>query len=103
MAAHVDFHFLVQAIVHDQAVSHSYTMWLHGMTSIVGVVSNIRVVKVGDFLWLRRAIQVRLVQGSVNTVAVHLCGIAVRRRPDVKARYQSYDQTDCISSATGVR
>lgn len=28
-ATHVDFHLLVETIVHDQSVSHSYTCGLH--------------------------------------------------------------------------
>lgn len=49
---HIDFHLLVKAIIHDQAVCHSYAMRLHGMSSIISVISNIRVVKVGDLLCL---------------------------------------------------
>lgn len=49
---HVNLHLLVQAIIHDQAVGHSYAMRLHGMSSIVGIVSDIRVVEVCDLLRL---------------------------------------------------
>jgi len=47
---HVDLHLLVQAIVHDQAVGHSNAVWLHGMSRDIGVVSDIRVIEVSDFL-----------------------------------------------------
>jgi hypothetical protein len=77
--AHVDFHLLVEAVVHDQTVSHSDTMRLHGMAGVVGVVSDIRVIEVGDFLWLctvgsarrvqRRTILGRVGHGSVSMLA----------------------------------
>lgn len=47
---HVDLHFLVEAIVHDQAVGHTYAMRLHGVARDVGVVAHIGVVEVGDLL-----------------------------------------------------
>jgi hypothetical protein len=37
-ASYVNFHFLVKAIVHYQAVGHSYSVRLHRVTGNVGVV-----------------------------------------------------------------
>lgn len=45
---HVDFHFLVKAIVHDQAMGHPYTVRLHGMSRHIGIVSHVGIVEVGD-------------------------------------------------------
>lgn len=45
---HVNLHLLVQAIVHDQTVGHPYTMRLHRMTRNVGIVSHVRIIKVGN-------------------------------------------------------
>ena len=68
--AHVDLHLLVQAIIHDQGVGHSDAMRLHGVTSVVGIVSDVRVVEVSDLLGLRailaRRIQRRTVRGRVS-------------------------------------
>jgi hypothetical protein len=73
--AHVNFHLLVEAVVHDETVSHSDTMRLHWMAGIVGVVSDIRVIEVGDFLGLStigsaRRVQRRTILGRVG----HGCG-----------------------------
>lgn len=38
---------LVKAVVHDQAVSHPNAVWLHGMSSDVGIITHIRIVEVG--------------------------------------------------------
>lgn len=51
-STHIDFHLLVEAVVHDQTVGHPYAMRLHGMAGIVGVVSDIRVIKVCDLFVL---------------------------------------------------
>ena len=69
--AHVNFHLFVQAIIHNQTVGHSNTVRLHGMTSIVGVISDIRVVEVCDFLWLStigsaRRVQRRTILGRIG-------------------------------------
>jgi hypothetical protein len=69
--AHVDFHLFVKAVVHDKTVGHSDTVRLHGMASVVGIVSDIRVVEVGDFLWLStiggaRRVQRRTILGRVG-------------------------------------
>jgi hypothetical protein len=71
MMAYVNFHLFVQAVVHNKTVGHSDTVRLHGMASIVGVVSDIRVVEVGDFLWLStiggaRRVQRRTILGRVG-------------------------------------
>lgn len=47
---HIDFHLLVKAIIHDQAVGHTYAMRLHRMTGDVGIVAHIGVVEVGNLL-----------------------------------------------------
>lgn len=36
---YVDFHLFVEAVVHNQAMCHSYSVGLHGMPSDVGIVS----------------------------------------------------------------
>lgn len=38
---YVDFHVLVEAVVHDQAMSHSNTMRLHWMACTIVVVTHI--------------------------------------------------------------
>lgn len=43
MEAYVDFHLLVEAIVHDETVGHAYPVRLHGMARNVGVVSASKV------------------------------------------------------------
>lgn len=48
--SYVDFHLLVEAIIHDQTVSHSYPMRLHGMSSYIGIIAHIRVVEISDFV-----------------------------------------------------
>lgn len=52
-ATHVNLHLRIQAIVHNQAVGHSYAMRLHGMAGNICIVANIRIVEVGDLLGLR--------------------------------------------------
>lgn len=37
---------------------HPYSVWLHGMAGIVGVIPDICVVEVGDFFWGEVAIGV---------------------------------------------
>src|SRR5262245_39659274 len=51
--AYVDFHLGVQAIVHDQAVGHAYSVGLHGMAGDVCIVAHVRVVEVCNLLGLR--------------------------------------------------
>ncbi len=48
---HIDFHSLINTIVHDQAMSQPYSMWLHRMARNVSIVANIGVVEVSH-LWL---------------------------------------------------
>jgi hypothetical protein len=48
----VDLQVLVETVVHDEGVRHTNTVWLHGVASVVGIVADIAVVEVGDFLWL---------------------------------------------------
>lgn len=47
---HIDLHLLVEAIVHDQAVGHAYTVWLHRVTGDVGIVTHVGVVEVSHLL-----------------------------------------------------
>lgn len=37
---HVNLHLFVQAVVHNQAVRHSYSVGLHGVPSDIGIVSG---------------------------------------------------------------
>ena len=48
MMSHINLHFLIESIVHDQAVGHTYTVRLHRVTRDVGIVTDIRVVEVGN-------------------------------------------------------
>jgi len=59
----VDFHVLISAIVHDQAVGQPDSVRLHGMASDVGVVSNIGVVEVCNPLLVVSALEVRRIEG----------------------------------------
>lgn len=52
-ATDVDFEVFVDIVVHDQAVCQSNSVWLHGVTSDICIVANIRVVKVGNLLLAR--------------------------------------------------
>ena len=87
--AYVNFHLLVEAVVHDKTVSHSDTVRLHGMAGIVGVVSDIRVVEVGDFLWLSiigsaRRVQRRTILGRVGHGSGSRLEIVFRRVDSAK-------------------
>lgn len=44
---YINLHFLIHAIVHDQAMRQAYAMRLHRMARDIGVVANIRVVEIG--------------------------------------------------------
>jgi hypothetical protein len=46
---YINFHPLVDTVVHDQAVCQPDTMRLHGMTCDVCIVTNVGVVEVGHF------------------------------------------------------
>lgn len=56
---HVNFHFLVQAIIHHQAVSHPNPMGLHGVASNIGIVADIGIVKICNALLLGAVIAQR--------------------------------------------
>ena len=43
---YVYFHLFVKLIVHDQTMSHSYPMGFHRMSSDIGIVTHVRIVKV---------------------------------------------------------
>ena len=49
----VDFQVLVETVVHDQRVGHANTVRLHGVSSVVGVVSDVTIVEIGHLLRLR--------------------------------------------------
>lgn len=68
--AYVDFHLLVDPIVHDQAVRQPNAMGLHRMTSNVGIVSHIGVVEVSNSL-LTAAVQHRSVDGRRVDNGIH--------------------------------
>jgi hypothetical protein len=81
---YVDLHLLVQAVVHDKTVRHPNTVRFHGMSSDIGVVSDVRVVEVGHlflFHYSVRAQRVKRCKGRhdggckrLDLVAVELCG-----------------------------
>lgn len=54
---HVDLHFLVAAIVHNQAMRDPDAVRLHGMAGNVCVIAHIGIVEVGYFLGLVGAIR----------------------------------------------
>ena len=60
---YIDFHVFVQAIVHDEAVSKPNPVRLHWVTSCVGIISYIGVVKVGNTLLVAARVDKR-VQGG---------------------------------------
>lgn len=47
---YVDLHLVVKTVVHDQTVTHADTMWLHGVSRSIVIVSNVLVVKVSHAL-----------------------------------------------------
>lgn len=47
---HIDFHLLIQAVVHNQAVSHSNPVRFHGMPRNIGIVAHVRIVEVRNGL-----------------------------------------------------
>ena len=47
---YINFHLFIEAIVHDQAVGHSYPMGLHGMPSDIGIVADVRIIEIGHCL-----------------------------------------------------
>lgn len=62
--AHIYFHFLIQAIVHDETVSHPDAVRLHGMSSDIGVISNIRVVEVSNLLLIHDSVHAQRIDRS---------------------------------------
>ena len=50
---HVNFHTLVEVVLHNKTVRQADTMRLHGMARNVGIVSNVGVVEVRDLLGRR--------------------------------------------------
>lgn len=56
LKTHVNLHLLINTIVHDQTVRQPNSMRLHGMTSNVGIVSNVRVVEVRNPLLAARPV-----------------------------------------------
>lgn len=91
-ATHVDFHLGVQSIIHDQAVGHAYAVRLHGMAGHIGVVADIRVVEVRDFLWLRRGAAEDAVGPSAGRHVFHGAGesqFAAERVGDLRDRVRA--------------
>jgi len=64
LSTHINFHLLVDPIVHDQAMRQPNPMRFHGMPSDIRIVSNIRVVEVCHPLLGARAVRWRLVNWS---------------------------------------
>jgi pyoverdine/dityrosine biosynthesis protein Dit1 len=62
-ASYIDFHLLVDTVVHDQAVRQAYAMRLHRMTGDICVVSNIGVVEVCDSFLARWSSQIVGIDG----------------------------------------
>jgi hypothetical protein len=60
---YVNFHLLINSIVHDQAMRQPDSVRLHGMASNVGIVPHIRIIEVGNPLLGTGAIQRRRVNG----------------------------------------
>ena len=78
--AYVDFHLLVQTIVHDQAMSHSNAVWFHRMACDVGIVSNIRIIEVSDFpLAFGGAICAQRIKGSERAHSCNMVYLRVRK------------------------
>jgi hypothetical protein len=50
---YIDFHLLVEVVLHDETVRQANSMRLHGMASHVGIIANIGVIEVGDLLGRR--------------------------------------------------
>ena len=46
LKTYIYFHFLIKTIIHDQTMGHSNPVRLHWMPGDVGIVANVRVVKV---------------------------------------------------------
>lgn len=53
---YIDLHLLVDAIVHNQTMSKTNTMRLHGMASNICVVPDIRIIEVSNLLAITDAI-----------------------------------------------
>jgi hypothetical protein len=84
LATYIDFHLLISAIIHDQAMRQSNTMGLHRMTSDISIIANIRIVEVSHPLLRAGTIRRRRVDGrergrhyemprAVNSLKVCLC------------------------------
>lgn len=67
---YVDLHFVINAIVHDQTMSQPDSVRLHGMSSHVGIVADIRVVEVGNSGLLEGAAERKGIDGGSK--GVHL-------------------------------
>ena len=44
--AYIDFHLLIQAIIHNQTMSHPNPVRFHGMPCNIGIIAHVRIVKV---------------------------------------------------------
>lgn len=59
---YVYLHVLVEPVIHDQAVCHSYSVGFHGMSCNIGIVAHVGVVEVRGGL-RAVAVQDRLIEG----------------------------------------
>ena len=57
---YIYFHILVQAIIHDETMSEPDSMRLHWMASGIGIVSNVRVIEVGNTLLVAASMNNRI-------------------------------------------
>lgn len=45
----IDLHLSIEAVVEHEIMSHTYAMWLHGMSLSIVVVANVAIVVVAHF------------------------------------------------------
>jgi len=55
---YIYFHLLVQTVVHYQAVSDSYSVRFHGMSSDVCIIAHVRIVEVRDLFGFRDTVRI---------------------------------------------
>ena len=60
---YIDFHVLIERVIHDKTMSQPNSMRLHWMSSNIGIIAYIGVVKVGN-AFLVMAIRGRRIQGG---------------------------------------
>jgi hypothetical protein len=77
LLTYINLHLLVDPIVHDQAMRQPNSMRLHGMSSNISVVSDIRVVEVRDSLLSTWAVRWRFIDWCRK--GGHFYGLVVKR------------------------